>query len=176
MSTDTKMDAVTMQKTLRNCYLIILPNIVWLFIPVFALLTGNNLSWIMAALMVACVFLNISNVYIAKHWYYNHAAAAGSVYQGHFRNVDDIGFVTFFVTMIGSLMFLIASVIVTNVIKSQLGAYFNLALELALAGIYIVLALWVVKRASEGLSLVSKNEPYIVDPKAKLFGFINAGT
>ena len=176
MTEETVVDLGAMQKIVRNSYLIILPNVVWLLIPLFALLTGNNLSWIMAALILACVFLNISNVYLAVNWYYNQHRAKGTAYEGHFRNIDDIGFVTFFVTMISALLFLMVSVIITNLFKSKAGVFMNYALEIALTAVLIALAFWVVKRASVGLRAATKGEGYVVDPNAKLFGVFSAGT
>ena len=42
-----------MKATVRNCYLVIAANTIWLLIPLFGLLTGNVIAYIFQALIVA---------------------------------------------------------------------------------------------------------------------------
>ena len=168
-------DLATAQRTVRKCYLVILANTIWLLIPLMGLLTGNNLEVIMIALVTAFAFLILSNNYLANHWYYYSDRAKGTIYKSHFDNIDHIGFITFFVTLISSLLFLMLSVIVANLLKSAIGAAIVLMLDVALTAILGGLAFWVAKRASSGLALAAKGREFSHDGGGGIFGLGAAG-
>ncbi len=141
----------------RNCYLVISANIIWLLIPIAGILTGNVIQHVFGALIVASAALFLSNNYLGKRWYYNTDFAKGTVYESHFQAIDDIGFRTFFVTMIGSLIFLILAVFLSNAFKAQ-GATIVLVLDLILSAVLILQALWILKTVLKGLATSSKGE------------------
>ena len=169
--------AATLQQSVRNCYLMIGVNVVWLLIPLLGIamrvagMDGQtvivSIFWLM---IVACGVLFACNIYLAKKWYYSEDAARNTPFASHLKNVDNIGFVTFFVTMIATLLFLIASVLVTNLLKktvtiggstvdlATVGTALNWALELALTGSLVVLGLWIFRNVSAGLARASRGE------------------
>ena len=148
-----------MKATVRNCYLVIAFNTIWLLIPLFGVLTGNVIAYIFQVLIVAGLVLFISNNYLAKRWYYVSDFAKDTAYEKHFANIDDIGYRTFFVTMISSLVFLILAVLVTNA-KSSFGQVLFQILDFALCALMIALAVWILKRVSVGLTLSAKGQAY----------------
>ena len=168
-------DTASMAATLKTCYTVILGNAVWLLIPLFGLLTGNRLGLMLILLMIASVALILSNNYLAKKWYYSLDMAKGTPYHSHLHNIDNIGFVTFFVTMISGLAFLILAVVITNLIKANAGYYAFLVLDFAMSALLVALAVWVVKRASGGMKLAASGQEFKEDANAKLFGVMSAG-
>ena len=165
-------DAATLAKTagvVRNCYLLIIANAVWLLLPVIGLLTGNNLNVMLAALLAAGTSLFLTNNYIGKRWYYSSSEAKNTVYQSHLENIDNIGFITFFVSLIAGLAFLITTVFILNIFKSQSGFYLFLAVDVVMSILLIALAYWVVKNASSGLALSGKSQEFKYEKIANLF-------
>ena len=165
-------DATTLARTasaVRNCYLLILANSVWLLLPVIGLVTGNNLNFMLAALLVAGASLFLSNNYIGKRWYYSADDAKGTVFKSHLDNIDNIGFITFFVSLIAGLAFLITTVFVLNIFKSASGYYIFLAIDLIMSALLMALAWWVVKHASSGLALAGKSQAYKYEKIANVF-------
>ena len=165
-------DAATLARTagvVRNCYLLIIANAVWLLLPVIGLLTGNNLNMMLGALLVAGASLFLSNNYIGKRWYYSSSEAKNTVFQSHLENIDNIGFITFFVSLISGLAFLISTVFILNIFKSQSGFYMFLAVDIVMSVLLIALAFWVVKHASSGLALAGKSQEFKYEKIANLF-------
>ncbi len=148
----------TLQAAARNCYLIIGANTVWLLIPLIGMLTGNNVVKIFFTLVVAAAFLFVSNNYLAIKWYYNTEAAQGTAFESHYERIDYIGFATFFVTMISTLVFMIISVFAANLFKTY-GQQLVFILDLVLSGVLIVLAGWILKQVSTGLATLARKEP-----------------
>jgi hypothetical protein len=148
-----------LQATARNCYLVIAVNTVWLLIPLIGMLTGNNVVAIFFGLVVAAAVLFVANNYLARKWYYNSDAAKGTVYESHYERIDYIGFVTFFVTMVSTLAFMIISVFAANIFKG-IGQQVVLVLDIAFSGLLIVLAVWILKQCSKGLATGLRKEPF----------------
>ena len=148
-----------LQATARNCYLIIAANTIWLLIPLIGLLTGNSLVKIFFSLIVAAAVLFLSNNYLARKWYYNTDAAKGTPFESHYERIDYIGFVTFFVTMIATLAFMIVSVFAANLFKS-IGSQVVLVLDIAFSGQLVVLAAWILKQCSKGLATGLAQKPF----------------
>ncbi len=143
----------------RHCYMVIAANTIWLFIPLFGLLTGNKIERIFEMLVVAGFVLFVSNNYLGKRWYYNSEYAKGTAYEGHFDNIDYIGFRTFFVTLLGSLTFLIMAVFLSEALKSYAGRIVNV-LDIILSALFTGLAIWILRRALKGLMLATKSQPF----------------
>lgn len=148
-----------LQATARNCYLIIAANTVWLLIPLIGMLTGNNVVQIFFALVVAAAVLFLANNYLARKWYYNTDAAKGTVYESHYERIDYIGFVTFFVTMVATLAFMIIAVFAANIFKN-VGQQVVLALDIIFSGLLVVLAAWILKQCSKGLATGLAQKPF----------------
>ena len=142
-----------MQAVARNCYLIIAVNTIWLLIPLLGFVGSNPLILIFEALVVGCAVLFVSNNYLAKRWYYYIDASKGSPYESHFTNIDNIGFRTFFVTLIGTLVFL------SNAFKA-IGPKIVAVLEIGLAALLIAMAAWIAKQVSKGLATNAKGQPF----------------
>ena len=148
-----------MKSTARNSYLIIALNCLWLMIPLFGILIGNNLLTIFVALIVAGAVLFVSNNYLAKKWYYLHEYAEGSPLASHYANINDIGYYTYFATMIGSLAFLIVVVFVGNIFKTH-GGTIVLGVDFLFSGFLVLLTVWILKRVTKGMATLAKNEAY----------------
>jgi hypothetical protein len=153
-------DITKTKSAVRNCYYLILGNTIWLLIPMVGLLTGNNISTMLTLMVTAGAVLFVSNNYIGKKWYYSTADAKDTVFESHLNNIDNIGFVVFFITMVAALIFLIATVLVLNIFKSQSGFVMFLIIDIAMSVVLGGLAFWVVKHAGAGLSNASKNLAY----------------
>ena len=149
----------TLQATARNCYLIIAANTVWLLIPLLGMLMGNDVVKIFFTLVVAAAVLFLSNNYLARKWYYNTEAAKGTVFESHYERIDYIGFVTFFVTMIATLAFMIVSVFAANIFKTY-GQQVVLVLDIAFSGLLVLLAVWILKQTTQGLATGARKEPF----------------
>ncbi len=149
----------TLQATARNCYLIIAANTVWLLIPLLGMLMGNDVVKIFFTLVVAAAVLFLSNNYLARKWYYNTEAAKGTVFESHYERIDYIGFVTFFVTMIATLAFMIVSVFAANIFKTY-GQQVVLVLDIAFSGLLVLLAVWILKQTTKGLATGARKEPF----------------
>ena len=143
---------------LKTCYLVIAANVIWLLIPAASLLTGNNIVWVSEALVVAGTSLFLSNNYLGKRWYYGHDVAQGTVYESHFATIDNIGFRTFFVTMIGGLIFLITAVFAANLFKS-IGPTLVMVLDAILSLVLIAQAAWILKEVRSGMAKLSQQQP-----------------
>ncbi len=148
-----------LQKIVRACYMVIAGNAIWLLIPLFGLLTGNNIQHIFETLVTAGLVLFISNNFIGKRWYYNADFAKGTVYEKHFANINNIGYRTFFSTLIGALVFLILAVFLSEALKTYAGWIVEI-LDIVLSGLFVVLAVWVLRLALKGLTLASKAQPF----------------
>jgi hypothetical protein len=148
-----------LQATARNCYLIIAANTVWLLIPLIGMLTGNNLVQIFFALVVAAAVLFLANNYLARKWYYNTDAAKGTVFESHYERIDYIGFVTFFVTMVATLAFMIIAVFAANIFKG-IGQQVVLALDIVFSGLLVLLAAWILKQCSKGIATGAAKRPF----------------
>ena len=72
----------------------------------------------LAALLLAAAALFVSNNYIGKRWYYYSSLSKNTVYESHLENIDNIGCIVFFVTLISGLTFLITAVFILNIFKS----------------------------------------------------------
>lgn len=155
----TAPSADAMKATARNSYLIIAVNCLWLLIPMFGILVGNDLLTIFVALIVAGAVLFASNNYLAKKWYYLHEYAEGSSLASHYSNINDIGYYTYFATMIGSLAFLIVVVFVGNIFKTH-GGLIVLGVDVLFAGFLALLTAWILKRVMKGLANLAKGEAY----------------
>jgi uncharacterized membrane protein len=151
--------ADVMKSTARNSYMIIALNCLWLLIPLFGILIGNDLLKIFVALIVAGAVLFASNNYLAKKWYYLHEYAEGSKLASHYANINDIGYYTYFATMIGSLAFLIVVVFVGNIFKTH-GGMIVLGVDFLFAGFLVLLTVWIMKRVLKGLAMLAKDEAY----------------
>ena len=169
MSNVDGKDLATTQRVVRNCYLLILFNSIWLLIPFIGLITGNNLNIILSALVIAGAALFLSNNYIGKKWYYFSGGAKNTIYESHLANIDHIGFIVFFVTLISGLTFLIAAVFITNIFKSQFGAIMLLIANLAIGLLLIALAFWVLKHAAGGMIEAGKSRAYKYEKIANIF-------
>ena len=71
----------------------------------------------LAALLLAAAALLVSNNYIGKRWYYYSSLSKNTVYESHLENIDNIGCIVFFVTLISGLTFLITAVFILNIFK-----------------------------------------------------------
>jgi len=155
---DSIISAESMPSVLKTCYLVIAANVIWLLIPGAALLAGNNIVWVSEALVVAGASLFVSNNYLGKRWYYGRDVAQGTVYESHFDTIDNIGYRTFFVTMIGGLIFLITAVFAANLFKS-VGPTLVIVLDSILSLVLIVQAGWILKEVRSGMSKLSQQQP-----------------
>ena len=148
----------SMPNVLRTCYLIIAANSIWLLIPTIGLLSGNNIVMVSEALVVAGACLFLSNNYLGKRWYYGQDVAKGTMYESHFETIDNIGFRTFFVSMIGGLIFLITAVFAANLFKS-FGPTLVIVLNAVLSLVLIVQAGWILKEVRSGMTKLAQQQP-----------------
>lgn len=151
----------TLQATARNCYLIIAANTIWLLIPLIGMFTGNSLVNIFFTLILAAAVLFVSNNYLARKWYYNTDAAKGTAFESHYERIDYIGFVTFFVTMVSTLAFMIISVFAANLFKN-IGSQVVFVLDIVFSGLLVLLAAWILKQCSKGLATAARKEAFTV--------------
>jgi hypothetical protein len=171
------IDAARLPEIVRKSYMMIAVNVIWLLIPLLGIvmrLVGVDAQTVIVSvfwiMILGCGVLFFCNIYLAKNWYYSEDTAKGTPFASHLKNIDNIGFVTFFVTLIAALVFLIASVLVTNLLKKKVtvagasidlatvGTVLNWALELALTGALVVLGLWIFKNVTAGLARAARGE------------------
>jgi hypothetical protein len=155
--------------SIRNCYILTAANSIWLLIPAIGLILGNNLNMILSALVLGGFVLFLRNNYIGKKIYYLSSAAENSVFKSHLNNVDNIGYIVFFVTLIGGLTFLLTTVFILNGFKSQSGYVMFVIVDVILSGLLGALAFWVLKHSLGGLVSVTKSQAYTYKKIANIF-------
>jgi hypothetical protein len=169
MAGQTTTDFANIRTALRNCYLLVAFNTVWLLIPAFGIVLGNNLHVIVVSLAVGGFIIFVSNTYIAKKLYYLETPTKGSLYESHLHNVDNAGFVVFFVTLVTGLLFVLLAVFVLNAFTAQSGYFMFLTIDTMLSAFLGLLAFWVLKHAIGGLWQLAKPEEYTYHKIANIF-------
>ncbi len=141
-----------MRAAARNSYLIVGANIVWLLIPLIGLITNAGTHVMFGAMVLAMMVLFGANVYTGRKWYFYVDFAKGTPLEAHYARIDHLGFRAFFGTLISVLLFLIASVMVTNLIKSEAGGWIVLGLNVALTVFMTGLGVWIGREVVKGLA------------------------